>query len=247
MQPFPWKLRLQHLGGAGIRVEHPQGILVFDPGEMPDEGAVVVSTRSDALAVRGTLEAARQGRRPRVVGDEALLHWLSRQGAISGDVLPLNVDGLALAGVTYRAPDGPLVRAVRAIRSPAAALRRARISLGVPTTPSFALEVTFPSGERLVHLGRALHDKTDPDWIERAAKRFAGVEWLIAGVEPGSHDAFQRHVARFSATRTLVADLVSDPRGAFTPAKPVTPIVDRLLADAREAYVFSSEASLRFE
>jgi hypothetical protein len=70
---------------------------------------------------------------------------------------------------------------------------------------------------------------------------------LIAGVEPGSHDAFQLHVARFSAARTLVADLVSDPRGAFTPAKPVTPIVDRLMADAREAYVFSSEASLRFE
>jgi hypothetical protein len=38
--------------------------------------------------VRGTLEAARQGRRPRVVADEALLHWLSRHGAISGDVLP---------------------------------------------------------------------------------------------------------------------------------------------------------------
>jgi hypothetical protein len=247
MATFPWKLRLLHLGGSGIRVEHPQGTLVFDPSDMPDEGAVVVLTRSDALAVRGTLEAARQGRRPRVIADEALLHWLSRHGAISGDVLPLNVDGLALAALTYTAPDAPLDRAVRALRSPAAALRRARISIGVPATPSFAVEVTFPSGARLVHLGRALHEKTDGEWIERAAKRFAGVEWLIAGVEPGAHDAFQRHVARFSAIRTLVADLVSDPRGAFTPAKPVTPIVDRLMADAREAYVFSSEASLRFE
>ena len=247
MPTFPWKLRLQHLGGAGIRVEYPQGILVFDPGDMPDEGALIVLTRSDALAVRGTLEAARQGRHPRVVADEALLHWLSRHGAISGDVLPLNAEGVALAGIPYKAPDGPIDRAVRALRSPAAALRRARLSVGVPATPSFAVEVTFPTGERLVHLGRALHDRTDGEWIERAAKRFNGVEWLIAGVEPGSHDAFQQHVARFSASRTLVADLTSDPRGAFTPPKPVTPIVDRLMADAREAYVFSSEASLRFE
>ncbi len=247
MAPFPWKLRLQHLGGAGIKIEHPEGLLVFDPSEMPDEGAVVVLTRNDALAVRGTLEAARHGRRPRVIADEAILHWLSRHGAISGDVIPLNVDGMALSALTYTPPESALHRAVRVLRSPAAALRRARISRGIPSTPPFAVEVTFPTGARLVHLGRALHDQTDVEWIERAAKRFAGVEWLIAGVEPGAHDAFQQHVARFSATRTLVADLVSDPRGAFTPTKPVTPIVDRLMADAREAYVFSSEASLRFE
>jgi hypothetical protein len=244
---FPWKLRLQHLGGAGVKVEHPEGILVFDPGEVPDEGAVVVLTRSDALAVRGTLEAVRAGRRPRVIADERMLHWLSRQGAISGDVIPLNVDGMALAALTYVESEGPLQRAVRAVRSPAAALRRARIGFGMPSTPAFAVEVTFPSGARLVHLGRALHDKTDQGWIDRAAKRFAGVDWLIAGVEPGAHDAYQRHVVVFSATRTLVGDLVSDPRGAFKPAKPVTPIVDRLMADAREAYVFSNEASLRFE
>ena len=151
-------------------------------------------------------------------------------------------------GVPYVPPkmDGPVSRLAAAVREPADAARRwmARRS----PDPHMVWQITFPSGDRLVHMGHSIHADTDVGWAADIVTRFGAARWVIVGAPHGHHDAVLERIAAMSATHLLVADLESDiRRAAGRPTKLLTPLVDQMESAGVPAMIFVPQSSIRFE
>ena len=150
-------------------------------------------------------------------------------------------------GIPYAPPamDGPVVRLTSAVREPVDAARRwmARRS----PDPHMVWQITFPTGDRLVHLGHAFHATTDVGWADMVTQ-FGGARWVIVGAPHGHHDAVRARVGAMGATHLLVADLQSDiRRTAGRSTQLLTPLVDQMESAGMPAMIFVPQSSIRFE
>jgi hypothetical protein len=109
-------------------------------------------------------------------------------------------------------------------------------------------QITFPSGDRLVHLGHAFHGATDVGWAADIVTRFGGSRWLIVGAPYGHDDAGLQRVPAMDAKHVMVTDLQGDiRRAAGRPTALVTPLVDRLETAGVPVMIFAPQSSIRFE
>jgi len=114
--------------------------------------------------------------------------------------------------------------------------------------PNVVWQLTFPSGDRLVHMGNAIHSATDVGWAANLVTRFGGARWLIIGAPYGHDDSIVERVPAMGAEHTLVTDLQSDMRrAAGRPTSLVTPLVDRLESVGIPVMIFVPQSSIRFE
>lgn len=250
---YPYRLRIQHPEYAEIRLERKGRFLRIDPVEAPGEDEVVVLTSSAPHRARGTVEALQAGRRLTIVASEPVLEWLSGLGTVDAHAFPATVDGVTIDAMPYAAPSvaRPLSSFLRASVSGAragGAIKRIAEQVRFPTTEPQVIEVKLEDGGRMVHLDLALHKGTDPGWLDRAAARFGGAEWLLVGIPWGEGDSVVRHLGRFAAKRVLLAELLNAERREMgLPVELVTPWRDKLHAAGVEAHVFATQASYRFE
>lgn len=254
---FSWRLRLELEGDASLRMERPGRTFRFDPGRAPDDDAVLLLTWNETERLVGAREAVAAGRAPTVLADPALLSWLSEagevQGASPGPDDPVTVDGVEVrfypyTPIPYAEGAELLYKVSSAVAGPGRALRRLLARQRQPSAAPVAVSLQLPDGGHFVHLNLALHRDTPDAWLDQALSRFAGSDWILAGVDYGHEDAFLEKIARFDARHILVADLVSDVRRALgLPTGVLTPLVDRLREQGLDAYVFATRASFRFE
>jgi hypothetical protein len=256
---YPYRLRIQHPEYAEIRVERKGRFLRVDPFDAPHDDEIVVLTSPAPHRARATVEALREGRRLTVIAAPPVLDWLARAGSVDGHAFPHTVDGVTVDGMAYTAPTQarPLAQLLRASvigARPGASLRRLAEQARAPAVDPHIVSLAFAAddpatdGGRLLHLDLALYRDADPAWVERAAARFGGAEWLLAGFAWGEGDGVLTHVGRFGAKRVLVTELVNAERREMgLPTELVTPVRDRLAASGIEAHVFATQASYRFE
>jgi hypothetical protein len=220
---------------------------------MPDPGDICLVTWNTAERVRGVLSAVRAGHEPIVLAEDNVLKWLGGFGRVDARRLPTGIDGLKIEVVPYK----PLRQASRfdglrkvrkAMGSPLNATRRLRQWAGQPSATPLICEISFPDGERLLHLNCALHGETDSVWLEQNAPRLVGADWTVVGVDYEQADAMRQRIGSFEPRLVLVTDVVSDARRQMgLPTQLLTPTVDKLITDGLDAHVFVSEASVRFE
>ncbi len=250
---YPYRLRVQHPEYGEIRLERKGRFLRVDPVEPPEEDEVVVLTSSAPHRARGTVEALQAGKRLTVVASTAVLDWLAGLGKVDRQPFPATVDGLTIDGLPYTPAPGapPLAHFLRASVAGAragSALRRIAEQVRFPSSEPHVIQITLEDGGRLVHLDHALHRGTDPEWLDRAAARFGGAEWLLVGVPWGEGEGVVRHVGRFAAKRVLLVELQNAERREMgLPTELVTPWRDQLVSAGVEAHVFATQASYRFE
>ncbi|MES2645085.1 MAG: hypothetical protein V4850_36700 [Myxococcota bacterium] len=250
---YPYRLRIQHPEYGEIRLERKGRFLRIDPVEAPAEDEVVVLSSSAPHRARGTVEALQAGRRLTIVASKPVLDWLQGLGNVDGHVFPATVDGVTIDAMPYTAPvtARPLSSFLRASVAGAragGALKRMAEQVRYPTTEPHVIEVKLEDGGRMVHLDLALQKGTDPAWLDRAAARFGGAEWLLVGIPWGEGEGVVRHVARFGATRVLLTELLNAERREMgLPTELVTPWRDKLVESGVEAHVFATQASYRFE
>lgn len=250
---YPYRLRLLHPEYAEIRLERKGRFLRIDPAEAPEDDEIVVLTSAAPHRARATVEALQAGRRLSVIATRPVLDWLAGMGTIEASTFPHTVDGVAIDALGYSPPRlaRPLAQVLRASVAgarPGGTFRRFAEHIRFPATEPQALELRLEDGGRLVHLDLALHAHTDPAWVERAAARFQGADWLLVGVPWNEGDALVRHLPRFGAKRVLVTELQnSERREVGLPTELVTPTRDKLVAAGIEAHVFATQASYRFE
>ncbi len=250
---FPWRLRLKHLGRAALSVERQGRRLVFDPVTPPEHGELIVLTGDPSDGLAGTIAAVEGDRRPEVVGSQEVLHWLGQRGELTGQLPPIQVDGLSFSVEPYtpqfRATPGETLRtAWSGLLRPDRTAARLRRGLARPGGPHLVVQVALPGGERLVHLGSALGSRLPADALDRLVQRFAGAEWLIAGAAHGEQDTIATQIPAFGAAVVLVTDLFNEARRERgQPTELLTPLVDRLCAQGIPAHPFSPGASYRFE
>ena len=116
-EQYPWALRLEHEGGASIRVERAGRWLRFDPiapdrawealGDMPYATAlgadeIVVLTFPEHERLVATAHAVRDGLKPTVVASPEILAWLAEFGALDPVTAPTTLDGIDIDPKTYR-------------------------------------------------------------------------------------------------------------------------------------------------
>lgn len=264
---YPWTLRLEHEGGASIRVERDGRWLRFDPiaadqtwvalGDMPYASAltadqIVVLTFPEHERLVATAHAVRDGLNPTVVASEGILEWLSGFGALTGHTAPLELDGLRFETLEFEPipyAEGTEIawKAWSALSRPGPSLSRLKNRLRLPRCAPSVFSLTL-GGRRLVHLNMALHNNTSEAWMEQAISRFGGADWLLTGVDYGHERGFMERVARLGARQVLVTDLVSDVRRDMgMPTTVLTLLVDELREQGLDAYVFASRSSFRFE
>ncbi|MDP2308330.1 MAG: hypothetical protein Q8P18_20085 [Pseudomonadota bacterium] len=250
---YPYRLRIQHPDYAEIRLERKGRFLRIDPVEAPAEDEVVVLTSSAPHRARGTVEALQAGRRLTIVASTSVLEWLGGLGTVDAHPFPATVDGVTIDAMAYTAPSiaRPLSSFLRASVAGAragGALKRIAEQVRFPAPEPHVIEVKLEDGGRLVHLDLALHKGTDPAWLERAAARFGGAEWLLVGIPWGEGEAVVRQVGRFGAKRVLLTELQNAERREMgLPTELVTPWRDKLLESGTETHVFATQASYRFE
>jgi hypothetical protein len=158
------------------------------------------------------------------------------------------LDGVHFEGVPYVPPpsEGTLVRMTSAAREPADAARR-WVARRRPD-PTMVWQITFPNGERLVHLGHSFHNDVDVGWAANIVTRFGEPRWLIVGAPYGHADAVLGRVPAMKAAHVMVTDLQSDIRcAAGRQTELVTPLVDRLETAGAPVIVFVPQSSVRFE
>ncbi len=251
--PFPWRLRLKHLGRATIQVERPGRTLVFDPWEAPPGEPLIVLTGEECDRLLGATAVVEADRRPELVASQGLLHWLGDRGDLTGHLPPIQVDGVAFdvepyTPIPWATPTEALRKAVAGLRRPDLAAARLKRKLARPGVAPLAMQLTLPDRSRLVHLGCALTSFLPADELERLVKRFRGADWLIVGADYGEQEAVLAHVPAFEAGVVLVTDLLSEVRRELgMPTELLTPLVDRLVAAGVRAHPFSRGASHRFE
>ena len=227
---FSWHLRLSHEGRSGIIIERHGRRLRFDPCSKSVSDDLVVLTGIDPFAADH-------------VGPLSSVIRAHGQREVSTDI-----DGLHFEGVPYVPPpsDSTFTRLTSAAREPADAARR-WMAKRTPE-PHMVWQITFPSGERLVHLGHAFHGATDVGWAANIVTRFGGPRWLIVGAPYGHDDSIVERAPAMGADFTLVTDLQSDiRRAAGRPTALVTPLVDRLESAGVSVMIFVPQSSIRFE
>lgn len=158
------------------------------------------------------------------------------------------IDGIQFEGLPYRSPerDSNRTRVVSAIKQPSEAIRRwvAKRRTDVSTV----WHLTFPNGDRLLHLGLSIHRETDVGWAANLVTRFGNPRWLVVGAPFGDDDVLVSRIPAFSADHVMVTDLEGDlRREAGRPTALVTPLVDRLEASGVPVMVFVPQSSIRFE
>jgi len=250
---FPWRLRLKHLGRAAILAERPGRSVVFDPVDQPAEGPLIVLTGEECDRLLGATAAVEAEAWPEIVADQALLHWLGERGELTGQLPPIQVDGLAFetepyTPIPWATPAEALRKAWSGLRRPDLAAHRLRRKLARPGSRPVAVAMTLPDGGRLVHLGCALTSFLPDDELRRLVKRFAGADWLIVGADFGEQQAVLDRVPAFEARVVLVTDLINEVRRELgMPTELLTPLVDDLCSAGLQAHPFSKGASYRFE
>ena len=248
-----FRLRISHEGASALKLEHVGGILRLDPLVLPNENARCVVTWNEAERLQGARQAVEQARRPTVLSQEPVGDWLRQFGAVDTVAFPAEIDGLQIEAVTYEpVPYATPAEGLRKIRSaminPVRAVNRIRQRVQLPDTLPSILQITLPTGERLLHLNCALHRGTDADWLSEQAKRFGKADWTIVGVDFEESDAMCELIGHFEPQELLVTDLVNDVRTKLgLPTELVTPTVDKLCDAGFRAHVFATDASFRFE
>lgn len=266
-EQYPWTLRLEHEGGASIRVERAGRWLRFDPiapdtawqalGDMPyatpigaDE--IVVLTAPEHERLVATAHAVRDGLNPTVVAAPEILTWLAQFGALRPLSTPTEVDGVALDRLDFEPipyAEGAEIawKAWSALSRPGPSLSRLKNRLRLPRCQPSAFSLGV-GGRRFVHLNMALHNHTPEAWMAEAVARVGGADWMLLGVDHGHEEGFMERVARLGARQVLVTDLVSDVRREMgLPTTLLTLLVDRLREQGIDAYVFASRSAFRFE
>lgn len=225
-----WKLRLVHEGQAGVVMERPGRRIRFDPVEPLANGDIAVLTGIDPFAM------------DRTVGFPTVVK------ANGSAEVATEIDGIRFEGLPYRPPEGDSSRTrfVSAVRQPSEAIRRwmAKRRADVSTV----WHLTFPNGDRLLHLGLSLHRETDVGWAANLVTRFGNPRWLVVGAPYGDDDVLVARVPAFGAEHVMVTDVEGDlRREAGKPTALVTPLVDRLQASGVPVMVFVPQSSIRFE
>jgi len=257
---YPYRLRLVHEGGQGLRLERRGPLVLFDPVTPPSSGDIVVLTGARPEQVGATQRAIAGGARPRVVAPVQAHDWLRAAGLPTDRALVQLTDTDGLEIQQWACPESPGPRTedapaalFGALLRPRGALRRALQRRKAPafSPPAFSPQVTrvtLPDGGRIVHLGLALRTSTPAGWLEPLLPQLRGAEWLLLGSDVGQQDSVFHHAASFQAHHLLLVDLVGDARrAAGLPVELLTPLADRLCASGQDAYVLPSGVSYRFE
>lgn len=250
---FPWRLRLEHEGLASIRLERRGRRVRFDPVAPPDADDIVVLTRTWPEHLDATARAVADGRRPTVVAEPEVLSWLARKGELDAHRTPVTLDGvqietLAYTPIPYAAGAEALRKVKSAVLRPDRALRRVAKRARLPRAEPVVVQLTFPDGGRLLHLNLALHDGTPERWLDEAAERFGGADWIVAGIDYGHDEAMLQRIRRFGDGKVMFTDLINETRQQVgLPINLLTPACDRAITQGVEAYLFVGGAGMRFE
>ena len=247
MTSLDWCLRLEHRGWAELFSEGRWGRFRIDPRGVNGSDLVFL-TGWDAGSISAVEGAIQLGGSPRIVSPQGLLERVgaSRPEDDSGDAVPL--DGLLVAWLPASAPTRVSVR-------PRGFLRRGRALTGSgparrgPTTIEPAiLELTFPWGDRLLHLGSSIHRTTSPAWLDSVVERFHGPRWVIVGAPYGEEEALAPALLRLEPEIVLLTDLDRKERALRGhPTQLLTPTVDQLCEHGLSVHPFASGATYRFE
>ena len=250
---FPWRLRLVHEGFASLCVQRRGRRVLVDPMGAPEADDIVIITRTWPEHLDATAAAISAGVRPTVVAEPEVLSWLSRRGELEAHRAPLNVDGLSIETLAYTpipyAAGSEAFRKVRSamLRPDRAARRLARLARA-PKAEPVIVHITLPDGGRLLHLNLSLHSGTPAAWLDDAAARFGGADWIIVGIDHEEDDAVLAKVSRFGEGRVLFTDLINDGRQKVgMPVNLLTPACDRAITQGIDAHLFVGGAGVRFE
>lgn len=255
---YPWRLRLAHEGQLSLRLEREGRFVRFDPMYAPGTDDIVLLTWNWPEHLDGTALAVQAGARPTVLGSPEVLDWLGSKGEVEALTGPPEgfthvVDGVEIEAFAYTpipyATPGEAVRKVQAgMLRPGTAVRRLVKRARAPKAAPLVFKLTFADGSTLVHLNHALHSGTPAAWLERAVAELGGADWLVAGVDFEEHEAFVDLIGRFAPKMLLVTTLAGEVRRSVgMPVRLLTPLVDALAVQGVNAYVFPSQATLRFE
>ncbi len=250
-KPFPWRLRLFHEGFASIRAEWAGRTFRFDPVQAPEEEDQVVLTWHQPEHTQGVLSGLKGGTRVRVLAAAGLHPWLQENGepqlSAPGGYVDKEVLVEAMAYVPRQVSEG-LAKASAALLNPTQAARQLLHRARQPESEPQVIQLTFPDGGRLLHLGCALHRGTDAEWLRRAQEHFGGADWIIVGMEPGEEDAVSEMITAFEGKFVHITDLVNEKRAELgLPTNILTLPVDALRDAGVEAFPFVSGAGYRYE
>ena len=242
--PFPYRLRIEHEGGAGVCLRRKGRTIRFDPAQKTDPSDVVIVTSPDPARLRFARQSSGT-----VVAPEALQPWLSVADVRSA---PVEIDGVHIEMIPYtpasHGMDGWMPRAVGAMRKSLTSVRRLWAQSTLPQAQPHITILTFPSGERLVHLNLSLHEGTPQQWLHDVQQRTADAEWLLVGVVPGQGAAALKGLQGFTGQHVLFTDFVADIwRELGRPVELLTPTADQAVSMGIAGQVCVSQASFRYE
>lgn len=252
---YPYRLRMVHEGGQGLRLERPGPAILFDPVMAPVSSDIVVLTGAQSEQLQATAQSISAGARPLVVAPVQAHDWLQKAGlpADRARVQLTDTDGLEIRQWPYvaaqgRRPEDVPLALVGALLRPRGAVRRALQRRASPAFSPQITRVTLPDGGRIVHLGLALCSSTDAAWLASLLPELVRAEWLLLGSDSGQQESIFHQVAAFQPRHLLLVDLVGDARrAARLSVELLTPLADRLCASGMDAYVLPSGVSYRFE
>ena len=255
---FPYTLRLSHEGRNSVCVERGGRPVRFDPigppiGPALTGGELLVITWAWPEHLEAAAGLVAQGVRPTVIAEPEVLAWLAARGPIDAHRAPVTLDGVAFETRTYEpipyaTPSEAAHKVKSALLRPSRAAGRLLRKARLPRVAPVIVQLTLPSGKRLLHLNLSLHSRTPEPWLADVSERFGGADWVMVGVDFGEDDAVLHHLPRFSPKRVLFTDLVSETRKSVgLPTSLLTPVCDEAIAQGMDAHLFVGGAGMRFE
>ena len=251
--PFPWRLRLEHEGAAGITLERKGRRIRFDPRRPVVAGDIVILTGNWPEHLQATVEAIQGGLNPTVVAAPEILAWLSEKGSLQPFDGTTTIDGVHIETEAYvpipkHTPRELMFKVGSALVRPDRAARRLVQRARLPEASPRIVQLTFPDGSRLLHLHLSLHQNTPEAWLAEATRKYGGATWVVVGVDHEESPAVRERIGRFGGNHVLFTDLIAEVRRQLgLPTQLLTPLVDLVLNDGIEAYVLVSQACFRFE
>ncbi|MEL6345445.1 MAG: hypothetical protein AAFV53_20220 [Myxococcota bacterium] len=246
---YPYRLRLEHEGWAGLKLDRPGRRIRIDPALPVESDDIVILTAPYPERLREIRKAAVT---PDIVASADLLTALN--GVVTHKPHPGStaLDGVTIELFPYAPPPitatDLLSKAQGAFTRPVRTLTRVLDRIREPEAEPQILFLTFPDESRLVHLNLSLHQDTDEPWLRAVQQRSAGAEWLLVDVPYGESDAVLKHLAGFDVQRIIFTDFTAEIRRELgRPPQLLTPTVDQAVAQGMEGYVCVSQASFRFE